>query len=103
MVGLVEPKLKLWITALVGVCLGLGFFGFLIAIFLVETVLRGRGGPPSIIWFIVGALVNGTAVWLVLGYRRRFCAQALNRRVMLAIGTWLVSIGSVVAIVVSTI
>lgn len=61
-VGLREPMLGLFITGLVGICMGLGFSALLVAYALMR-VLDRRGGVPHNYWH---PTLIGTAVGIFL-------------------------------------
>lgn len=97
-VGLVEPRLAWFLAGLVGLSVGLGFAGIILIWGVSITLVRGRGGPnlQELSPLIIGAIVEGAALWIWLRSRSRFRVLPLAARIGLAGAGWALS-GAVAA------
>lgn len=94
-VGLVEPRLGLWIAGLVALACGLGFF--LVFTLFGSLYLAWSPGAfgPSLFWFFL-VFGGGTSLFgvVVLGWiraRRRFRMRPLGVRIGAMIMAWLLA------------
>lgn len=95
-VNLVEPRLGVWVFALVGASAGLGFCALLLAIFGVYALRGyvGGGWRPGVVTLGVGAVVLGVAVWVLARWRGRFRRMHGAARWGAALACWGVAIAT---------
>jgi hypothetical protein len=93
-VGLVEPRMRLWIAGLVGLAAGGGFSALLlIYVVIMVTLEGGRGLPHEFVWVnAAGLLVEGLALTWWLVRRRRFRGRSVQVRSVLVALAWALSL-----------
>ncbi|MFM9994982.1 MAG: hypothetical protein ACKVU4_04185 [Phycisphaerales bacterium] len=91
-VGLVEPKLASFLTGLIGLACGAGFFGVLV-VWIGVLWFRSRGGPGrrELVVGLVGLIVQGVALFLWLWLRPRVRGLPLAVRVSQALACWVLT------------
>ena len=89
-VGLAEPRMGWFLTAVIGAAAGLGLNGLLVIYILVVFVVRLRmAGPMYFVWHnVVGAVVHGICVWVLLRTGPRIRRMALSSRIAIAAAMW---------------
>lgn len=96
-VALTEPKLALFLTAVVGLAMGVGFSALLFFYAIVISMRKGLTDIPREFWVITGVGLVVTAPLLLLMLRKH---KAIRRwriaaRVWLAIAAWLLTLANV--------
>ncbi|VAX41185.1 hypothetical protein MNBD_PLANCTO03-1941 [hydrothermal vent metagenome] len=98
-VGMVEPRMKLYLTGLIGLAFGLGFDSIILLWMLFESLVGGM------VWFdffdafplLVGFVVCGGAMACWLWFRRWIRHRSIAIRLGLVVGCWALSAGAGVA------
>lgn len=93
-VGLVEPAWATFLSALVGLSIGLGFCGLLLILVAIST-LFSRMGPPlrDLVPLFLGVLTAAPAMLLLILRRPRFIALDRAHRRLIAVIAWCVGLG----------
>lgn len=93
-VGLVEPRMRLYLTALIGAAAGMGLNGLLV-IYLLIAVMR-MGGPALWGYFaahnLIGLAVHGSLVWGLMRWGAWVRRMWTGLRIALAAAMWLLSL-----------
>ena len=87
-VGLAEPRLRLFLAAVIGNALGLGFSGLLCGFVVIATLVGQRGSAPPRFWLVCGVplVVQGVVMLVLLrkGRALRRASVAVRAGVVLA-------------------
>jgi hypothetical protein len=97
-VGLAEPRMGWFLTAVIGAAAGLGLNGLLL-IYIVVVMARGRGGGAGdyFVWHNgVGAVVHGLCMWVLLRAGPRIRRLDLPARIAIAAAMWAVALVNIV-------
>ncbi len=91
-VGLVEPRLALYLAGLIGLAVGLGFEG-IVLIWALSLLALGGSGPSfaNLLPLIVGVGFQGASLWIWLRARPRVRRLSLAWRAGLAAAAWTLS------------
>lgn len=95
-VGMVEPRMKLWIAGLVGLAAGAGFNALLLVYIVTEMMRQGFRIRDFVGAFLAvnagGLLVEGACLgaWLLL--RRRIRNLPAHGRAALVVGVWVLAL-----------
>lgn len=92
-VGLVEPKMRLWLTGLVVLAAGVGFSGLLLLYLLVSIMFRPGGGWGGFLAATAGGVVlEGVLLWAWVGFGRRIRAMTLQQRSTMVVFCFMVTL-----------
>ena len=93
-VRLAEPKMAAWIAGLVGLCMGVGFSGLLLAYGIVQTLFnRSYMGMSE--FFLLTAIpfvIELPLLVLWVSRRRRVMLWSIAARASAAVGAWLLTL-----------
>ena len=95
-VSLSEPKMAAYLCGLIGLSVGVGFSGIMIALFVVIALLFYRGGPFfgwMFVVLLVQFVIEGLAMWLWLARRSWIRRRSRGQRWALVAAAWGCSIG----------
>lgn len=97
-VRLAEPKLKAFITTVLGLAVGGGFSAMLVGyLFVSEFVMRRGNIPPDFFEAVLpGLIVCGIPLVVLLIGRRTFCRWDGWIRITCAVLAWLLAAGNLV-------
>lgn len=99
-VGLVEPQLAAYLTAVVALSAGVGFDLLLLGYLAVMVLTRTRGGSPPREEILFGVAlpgaVLGVALGMLLARRRWFRTRSRQTRITIACACVLATLGNVV-------
>jgi hypothetical protein len=100
-VGLVEPRLALWLAGLVPLAMTFGLGSLMLAVAVAYSAMR-RGGPDGAFWpyFIGMSIVSGLALLIWMRGRSRFRRQTLPIRVGLVGFCWVLAAAAVLGSVI---
>jgi hypothetical protein len=86
-VGLLEPRLGLWLAAVIVQSLNVGFFGLLLGYFVFVMIFDRRGGPPNefLFFVLIPFLVNAPVFVAMLVWARRIRRASTPARVSLLV------------------
>jgi hypothetical protein len=91
-VGLSEPRIGLWLAAMIGAACGAGFNIILCGYFVIRVA--SGGSMPSAFWTEVAPLIGIPAVvfsallWALLAHGKRIRRSRLSTKVHIVILTW---------------
>lgn len=98
-IGLVEPRLGSWVTGLVGLAAGMGFFVMVLLVGVYQYLMHGFTDAAFFAWFGSLALVHIAPLTAWLKWRGWVRARPTSARVWLAIGCWLLPAASMLMLV----
>lgn len=98
-VGLVEPRLRAYLGAVIGLACGVGFSGLLL-VYVAITLLRRLGGAPIgelLLFAGVPFVVEGLCLLLLLRSRVWFRALSDHGRAGIIAGCWALTLVNILA------
>jgi len=98
-VGLVEPRMRAYLAAVIGLACGVGFSGLLL-VFVAISELRSRGGGPLkdiLLFTVVPLLMQGVCLLLLLRSRVWFRAISNQGRAGIIAGCWALTLVNILA------
>ena len=98
-VGLVEPRQAGWVTGLVGLASGMGFFGIVLLVGFYQLALNGFLAWDFFAWFGSLAVVHVLALSAWILGRPWVRTRTQSRRIWLAIGCWMLPAVSMLLLV----
>ncbi len=97
-VGLTEPRMGWYLTALIGAAAGLGLSGLLLIYMLIQ--LSTRNGVPPLDYFAVhncvGTVLHGSLLWWLARRGPRLRRWTLPARILLAAAMWVLTLFNIV-------
>lgn len=102
-VGLAEPKMRLWLLAVIGAAAGVGFNGLLLAYALIMIAQAWRSGSMAVRFIginVAGLLVMGGVLVVLLRSGRRIRRLSTSGRAAIALGAWFLAMIDLIAFAV---